>query len=355
MQMIAIDCRFASTNGGLGRYTRELVLHLLARKDPFRFLLLVSPEASDWVRGLPCPETVLVRTVDAAHYSFKEQWVIPAILRRERANLFFSPHFNVPYVCPVPFVATIHDLILHRFPNAAPFWKRTAYRILMRRTVRRARTVISVSAFVRDEILAAYGEGAAKKTIVIHEGVSPQFAPRSSQEQLHVRRRYGLPPSFFLYIGNAKEHKNVPLLLKAFAALGETSPALVLVCGGREARGLRLPPRAVLLPFVDDADLPAVYSAARAFVTASAYEGFCLPVAEALACGCPVIAPNEGPFLDVTQGKAHLIESSREAWTRALLDPPESPQEFRSPSWAEAAGQTIDVFRQTLHGSSNRK
>lgn len=347
MLTIAIDCRFAGTPSGLGRYTREIVAALLKRSDGVSYHLLVPAGARDWLRSLPASTTMRATDIRAPHYSLAEHIELPRALRRIKADLLFSPHFNVPIWCPVPFVTTIHDLILHRYPNSASLPKRLAYRFLMRHAVGQARAIITVSRFVERELTEAYGFGIAEKIVVIREGVSPRFAPVSSEAQAAVCRRYGIDPGFFLYVGNAKEHKNVPMLLRAFESAG-VEERLLLVGVGSEAERLRLPPNAARLASVDDADLPALYSAARCLVTASLYEGFCLPVIEALACGCPVIASRIGPIEENAEGHAMLVEPTLAAFVAAFRRPPPKTVRFRAPSWEKTAEETVSVLRRSI-------
>lgn len=344
MQRIAIDCRFAGTSSGLGRYARELVSALLQRRDAVEYVLLVLPEAKNWIATLPDSKNWCAVEIYSRHYSLSEHWVIPRLLRKHTVDLLFSPHFTAPPFCPVPFVVTVHDLILHAFPNAAPLWKRMGYRVLMRHAVRDAKAIITISNFVAQEIARAYGPQAAERTQVITEGVGNTFSRKTPEEQKHVRERYSIDGPFFLYVGNAKEHKNVPMLLAAFSALPSSSPQLVLVTGGKEADSLRLPPRVLRLSDLQDDDLAALYSAAACFVTPSLYEGFCLPLAEALACGCPAIALIGGPMAEVSQGQARLIEPTVEALTHALRSPPPHPVAFIPPRWEDAARQTAEVL-----------
>ena len=350
MHRIAIDCRFAGTSSGLGRYARELVSALLQQSVPVEYVLLVLPEAKNWIATLPVSKNWSAVEISSRHYSLSEHWVIPHMLRKHSIERLFSPHCTAPLFCPVPFVVTVHDLILHAFPNAAPLWKRLGYRVLMRHAVRDAATVITISGFVAGEIAQAYGSATLQRTQVITEGVSEIFRKRNEEEQMRIRKRFGIEGPFFLYVGNAKEHKNVPMLLEAFARLPASSPRLVLVTGGREAEHLSLPPRVVRLDGVDDNDLACLYSAAACFVTASSYEGFCLPLAEALTCGCPAIAPNRGPMPEVSQGQAHLIELTTEALTAALLSPPSPPSAFDRPLWESCAEQTSRVLMNALNG-----
>jgi glycosyltransferase involved in cell wall biosynthesis len=349
---IVIDCRFAASRSGIGRYTRELTIELL--KSPpagCELALILHPGDGGWLDGLPSPAARL--EVAAAHYSLAEHLRIPAALRELKADLLFCPHFNVPWHCPVPSVVTIHDLILHAYPNQAGPLKQAAYRLLMRRAVRSATSIIAVSRFVEGEIGRVYGQGVAAKTVHVGEGVNASFFPRSVQEQLAVRKRYGLDKPFFLYVGNAKQHKNVPLLLEAYRRLGRTERELVLVTSGREAQSLVLPPGVRFLPAVPDAELPALYSGADAFVTASLYEGFCLPVAEATACGCPVIATNRAAIPEVSPPEAVLLEPETAAFTEAMRAPPPRPR-HAAPSWADAAAGTGDVLLAAIRKTAER-
>lgn len=348
MTTIGIDCRFAATESGLGRYTRELVAHLLRRDDALRYALFVRDPSEPWLASLPPSPRSSLHTTRSPHYSLSEQLRFPLSIRSAGADFFFSPHFNVPLLCPVPFVVTVHDLILHRFPNEASPLRRIAYRTVMQHAVARARAVIAVSRFTGDEICGAYGERVRSKIAVISEGVSEQFRRRPQAECAAVLAKHGLPAAFFLYVGNAKQHKNVQTLIDAFAAAGDPQAHLVLVTGGGEASRLRLRERVRLLPDVDDADLPVLYSAARAFVTASLYEGFCLPVAEAAACGCPIVATRRGAIPEVAPPGALLVEPTIEALARALRAPPLEAAERRNGSWSDAAEQTAAVLAAAL-------
>lgn len=347
MTTIAIDCRFAGTGTGLARYTNEVVSRLLARADAdLRYVLLVrSPDA---IRDVRLPHRVVI--ADVSHYSRAEQTALPAILRATGADLAYFPHFNAPFFCPVPFVATVHDLILHRYPGDAPAWKRAAYRVLVHRTLRRARAVVAVSEWTKRDVADSYGPGVAKKTTVVGEGVDDAYRPAPQTRIEAVRDRYGLRRPFFLYVGNCKPHKNVETLLSAYS-LAQPDAELVLVSGGPDARGLRLPAGARLIEGVPDDDLPALYSAAKCFVTASLEEGYCLPVAEALACGCPVIASDRAAIPEVLGAHGALVEPTDDAIAAALLDPPSLAGPVIVGSWETAAA---DIERILLDAARKR-
>jgi glycosyltransferase involved in cell wall biosynthesis len=343
MKTILIDCRFAALNVGLGRYARELVVHLLRRSSNTRFVLLVRKANEEWI-----PQGAETLVADIPHYSLAEQITLPRIIRNSNADLLFSPHFNVPLFCPIPFVVTVHDLILHRYPNRASFLKQVIYRTIIGHAVRKAEAIVAVSEFTAHELADMYGSNATKKLSVIHEGVSEMYRPvhdvKPVLDQQEIHRPY------FLYVGNAKQHKNVPLLLEAFQKSGITDADLLLVSGGPEMQSLTLPPNARVLSSISDTDLPALYSAARCFVTASLYEGYCLPVAEALACGCPVIATNRTAIPETAAGHAMLIEPTVDAFSAAFKNPPMDRIPFIVGTWEKAAKETEALLIRTING-----
>lgn len=347
MPTIGIDCRFAAGQYGLGRYTREIVTRLVPLRKDVSWVLFVHSKDEDWLQPLTTVAKIVV--ADVPHYSVAEQRKLPHIIRNEKINMLFVPHFNVPFRCPVPFVVTIHDLILHRYANNASFARKVAYKLLMRHAVTKAQHIIAVSNFTKQEILSVYGENIAPKLSSIHEGISSDFSPKTPEEQQEVQNRYGLSRNYFLYVGNAKEHKNVQLLIDAYEKAGITDADLILVTSGKEMENLGLPAGVHILSEVPDADLPALYSGARAFVTASLYEGYCFPVLEAAACNCPVVATNGSAIAEVAPESSLLLPPDIDAYSEAFLHPPpKSMQAATSPSWEKAAEKTLAVLHAAL-------
>lgn len=343
---IVIDCRFSGAKAGLGSYTRAIASNVVRLAESEQYTLIVRNADEPWLADVRQYCTVVA--ADIPHYSLAEQVRLPSLIRSLGADLLFSPHFNVPMRCPVPFVVTIHDLILHRYPNQAPFLKQLAYRLLIRHAVRSAGAVIAVSSFVQEEIAAAYGSGAAAKTAVILEGVDERFVPAPPDAVTRVLATHCITRDYFLYVGNAKQHKNVPLLIEAYRRAGVQDADLVLVSGGAEARALEpLPPGVRFARDVSDADLPALYTGARALVTASLYEGFCLPVAEALACGGPVVATNRTAIPQIASGRTLLLEPDADAYAAALRSPPPRGEPFVIGRWEQTARETRDLLLNT--------
>ncbi len=348
MQRVVIDCRFANSQSGLGRYTRELTTALLSRNDGISYVLLLQSAKEDWAMKIRGHLSFDVVEAPIAHYSMAEQTALPGIIRRLKADLLFAPHFNVPLLCPIPFVCTIHDLILHRYPNQASGWTRFAYQRVVGHAVRKARALIAVSEFTASEIRAIYGEQIGYKAHVIRESASPIFCPRPEHEVAKLRKAYNLQRPFFLYLGNAKEHKNVQLLIDAYGKALDTPCDLILISNGPEVDRLQMVPHMRVLRKIDDTELPAFYTAAQAFVTASLYEGFCLPIVEAQACGCPVIATNMGAIPEIAGEHAILLPPDVDSFTQAFLHPlPRFPARLAS-GWQEAGEETAGVLRAVL-------
>lgn len=344
MKTIAIDCRFASTMSGLGRYTRELVTALLQRKSDVHYVLLVRSVAEEWI---PTDADTIV--ANFPHYSLQEQLFLPAVIGRTKADLFFTPHFNVPFYCPIPYVVTIHDLILHRYPNHASGLKRFVYHALIKHAVKHAAQILTISNAMKEEILQEY-PSSASRLHVIYEGVSEKYHPMPVDAVENIRKSYGLDRPFFLYIGNDKEHKNVQLLRDAFQSIGTTGRDIVYVTGHTEQERL-LPSSSheKRLQHMSDAELASLYTAAEAFVTATLYEGFCLPIAEALACGCPVIATNLPVIAEISGGRATLVEPTIEAFRNAMRQSYHHSDPYIVGTWDKTAEEAERVFHQLLN------
>ncbi len=344
MALIGIDCRFAAKPAGLGTYTRELVTHLV-HSSVDDFVLFVRSADEQWLDEIP--SHVAIITADFDHYSLKEQIQFPRIMKKLHLDLLFSPHFNVPYFCPVPFVATIHDLILHRYPNQTSLIKQLAYRILMKRCVKKARHIIAVSNYTSSEIASIYGDIISNKVSVVTEGVNPLFA---NAEDIDVFSQYSLPKKYFLYVGNAKEHKNVQMLIDAHAQ-NPDGPDLVLICSGSEASLLKLNERVHLLQDIPFEHLPSLYKKAVCFVTASLCEGFCLPILEARLSTCPVIAVHATAIPEVAGLEALLTDPTVDSLAEALNNPPtKTSPPGDEHNWETVAIETSAILSSVLYG-----
>ncbi len=366
MSTVGLDCRFASALAGLGTFTRNLVHELTARDDDWSYVLFVKSEHEEWIQKLSHTKNLAIREAPFTHYSFQEQTEFPNIIQDAECDLFHSPHFNVPLFCPVPFTSTVHDLILHRFPNEAAFAKRMAYRFVMRNALKKSKHVFAVSESTKAEIRSYYGSRIEAKTTVTYPGVSDVFQPQSEVIQEEVKVRYRLEKPFLLYIGNCKQHKNVGMLIDAFIQAQLPGIELVLVAGGIECAAFGKRKNIRFMQSVPLEDLPALYSASLGCVTATLMEGFCLPLIEAMACKTAVVATNTGPIPEVCAEHALLVEPSvtgiAEGIRMLVLD-----QSIRSSekltaanrwaqrfSWKVTAAQTASVFKSILEPEGHK-
>ncbi len=295
-------------------------------------------------------------------------------LRRMRASLFHGLAFAGPqWGAHIPQVITVHDLTFVRFPQTLPTWKARYLRWITRRSVQRAARVIAVSESTRQDVLQWLGLP-PERVVTVHNGVEARFRPLPQDRVAAWRREHGLPERFVLYLGTLQPRKNLELLVRAFARWREQAPPAardvkLVLAGARgwyydylfalvERLGLR---EHVLFPGYVPADaLPYWYNAATLFAYPSVYEGFGLPVLEAMACGTPVLAARASSLPEVV-GDAGLLLPPKDvaAWADALgqlLDDPDrrhhlsqtAQERARAFSWERTARQTLAVYQEVL-------
>ena len=230
-----------------------------------------------------------------------EQVTFPSQCRRLNAVVALVPYWGSPWWRPCSVIVTIHDLI----PLLLPLYRggplQRAYTRLVSRTARRAAAVLTDSEASRRDIVAHLGIG-AERVRAIHLAADTRFRPVMDSGELdRVRARYRLPDGpFLLYLGGFDVRKNVPGIVQAYARMVE-APRLVIAGKTPDAdssftpdplplvRSLGLDDRVLFTGWIDESDKPALYSLAAGALFVSEYEGFGLPVLEAMACGCPVI------------------------------------------------------------------
>ncbi|PMP77218.1 MAG: glycosyltransferase family 1 protein, partial [Chloroflexus aggregans] len=233
-------------------------------------------------------------------------------------HVLFVPAHVVPVVHP-PTVVTIHDVGYRVFPEAHTFRRRLELELTTRWSVWVARHVITDSYATKRDLVAWYGVDPNRITVV-HLGLSPGFAPPTDPRSItEVQRRYGLLSCrYLLYIGTVQPRKNLRRVIEALAIVLAAGYDLDLVIAGK--RGwlsepierctveLGLTNRVHFTGYVADADLPALLAGAQAFVFPSLYEGFGMPVLEAMACGTPVITSTMSSLPEVAGDAALLVD-----------------------------------------------
>ncbi len=345
---VAIDATpLTLSSGGLARYTTEISLALAAEFPEDRFILL-----SDQPFALP--ETVSANLIQAPGPQSPAErrwwlWGANRALRRERIDIFHGTNFSVPYLKRFPSVLSLHDL--SPWMNAA--WHHAADRTrnrtpwLIRLGI--ATMILTLSEAVRRQAIDRFGI-APSRIAAVPLAASQIFRPAPA----NPRKPY------FLYVGTLEPRKNLHQLLAAWREVRKQHDVDLLLAGRRREDFPALPPEPglTLLGEVEDADLPPLYSGALAFVYPSHYEGFGLPVLEAMQCGALVIASKDPAISEVASGAAvqtGSVEEVAEAMRCAVLRPEwvagwraKSLARAREFSWSRAARLTREVYEAAI-------
>jgi glycosyltransferase involved in cell wall biosynthesis len=255
-----------------------------------------------------------------------EQSVLPMQLARLRPDLMHGLAYALPLAWPRPAVVTIFDLSFLRFPETLRHGSRLYLATAARLSARRARRIVTISEAIRSDIVRLLNVDPAKVEVA-YPAVDERYRPASRAELDAFREARQLPDEFVFSLGTLEPRKNLVGLLEAYAGLPKPRPPLYLAGGEGWAytpiftrmRELRLERDVRLVGFVPEAELPLWYNAARLFAYPSLYEGFGLPVLEAMACGTPVITSDVASLPEVG-GKAALLiaPDNRVALTNAL-------------------------------------
>jgi glycosyltransferase involved in cell wall biosynthesis len=242
---------------------------------------------------------------------------------RADADVLHCPTFRGPFRARQPLVVTVHDLAVLRHPEWFNRWTATYSRYAVPRVVRAASRVIAVSEFTRRELRSLLGVDA----VVIPNAVEDVFTPDGPRAE----------GDYVLAVGTLEPRKNL-------ARIAQAVDGELRVVGARGWRGVEPPDNVKWLGDVGDAELARLYRGARCLVYASLYEGFGIPVAEALACGCPVVTSRDSPMAELAPDAALVdpydVASIREGIARA------TSITRRGPSWADVAARTRAVYEE---------
>ena len=299
--MIVVDVSAAvHRRAGLGRYADSLV-RALAEEAPDELGLFYNRERG--VRPLAGLEHLPHRTVALGYKPWRMLVWLGQLARIgfdrliPEASLFHATEHLLLPLQHIPSVLTVHDLIFRHLPEHHKILNRWYLNVALPLYCRRADRIITISECTKRDVAGAYSVPEEKITVV-YEAASDNFRPRSPEEVASVSDRYCLPDRYLLFVGTIEPRKNLTRLLRAFEIIHHEGLVDGLVIVGRPGwlygdffAALETSPArdAVVLPgFVPDEDLPAVYCGAQALVLPSLYEGFGLPVLEAMACGTPV-------------------------------------------------------------------
>ena len=286
---------------GIGRYTDQILAAMRVERPQNRLAL---------VESRPGPPLI------ARHLQY------PARVRRLRADAYWSPAGQLPLGrLGMPAAITVHDLAIYRNPRWFPGGQWLSTKLLVPRSLRRARAVIAVSRSTARDLEELFGV-AGERVSVVHHGVGREFRPRPAAE---ARERLGLPERFILFVGTIEPRKNLETLLDAWAMVRDRLPLVIAGGWGWRYEGIaarldRLGPGVRLLGAVAPTDLPDLYSAATCLAHPAWYEGFGLTPLESMACGTPVVCSNNSSLPEVVGDAAITVDAADSAALAAGLE-----------------------------------
>lgn len=367
---IGIDAR-KIRDFGIGSYIRNLLDGLAGIDQENRYLLLVQPDSGDRLKYLPPNfETVVERS---PLYSFREFTALSWRLFRLKLDLYHATHYVLPAFVPCRVVVTIHDIIHLLYPDYLPNRLALLYaRRMIPHSITRSDQIIVGSKNTKADLMD-YFDVQSQKIRVIYYGVEDAFRRHLPTEDIdRWMKTLELERPYILFVGNPKPHKNLDRVVQAYAKARELrSFDAPLVCvGAREGSDFKLRQRAIqlgigdhvrLLGHVAQEALPAIYQGATLLLYPTLYEGFGLPVVEAMASGVPVITSNTSALKEVAKGYGHLvnpldIDEIAGAIAHCITDSDHRhalaklglrrAQDFE---WQRTAEQTLETYLDVLH------
>ena len=358
---------------GIGTYIRNLV-RAIAELDTaaqgLRFSLLVRPEDREQLADLPPNFELAVES--APVYSVRELITLSWQLWRQRLDLYHATHYVLPAALSPRVVVTIHDIIHLLYPEFLP--NRLAFlyaRRMIHRSLTRGDRIIAVSQNTRSDLMEHF-EVDGRKIEVIYNGVEDVFRRRLPEAEIERwLHSLGIKRPYLLFVGNPKPHKNLDTVVQAYARARVEAPfdAPLLCVGNRSGSEFKIRQRAEhlgigdqvrLLGHVAQEALPAIYQGATLFLYPTLYEGFGLPVIEAMASGVAVVTSNTSALKEIAQGFAHLVDpldipGMAKAIAQCMSDSEHraalarlGQRRARDFRWDQTARRTLDVYLSVL-------
>lgn len=379
---VALDARrLSGQKRGIGQYVHELARHLPSQAPDIEFLLFVDRHLDAGSIPDGCREVLVGRPHGKSIKKFRDigarvhsiLWMnvlLPLALRREAVDVFHGTNYALPMSTKCRTVATIHDMIAVRVPGAfEPAYQRYA-QSLIPRVARQADHIVAVSHATKRDITELIDVGPDDVSVVYH-GVGDEFLGPLDQNYLNeVKVGLALPERFVLHVGAVERRKKLETLLEACAGLlrkGLLDAVVLAGEAGYRARDVKrtsiklgIENRVLYAGYVEQRLLPGLYTLARAVSLASAYEGFGMPVIEAMACGTPVVTSNVSSLPEIAGDAAVLVPPGDEDALARAIESLLTDSDLRrrmialgrvraaSFRWAVTAAKHVEVYRRVL-------
>ncbi|MGA2564630.1 MAG: glycosyltransferase family 1 protein, partial [Steroidobacteraceae bacterium] len=303
---IGVMLRSLGDVGGPGEYSRSVLDGLLRLDCANQYVLFVHDVALA-ERYRTYPNAHIIELATRRRFIF-DQFLVPLAARKYHCDIIINLKHSVPLLTGARTIFVMHGADWIAFPQNYYFFDRLYHALSLPLFCWKADKIISVSRNATEMAIERL-ELAPSKFATIHHGFRRDFLRIDDKTRLDsVRARYGLPERFILYVGRIYPMKNVGGLIDAFAMLRDRIPHNLVIAGVKHYKTERdlaaidrhqLADRVHVIGFVDEPDLPALYSLAEAFVLPSLYEGFGIPLLEAMACGCPIVTSTAGSCPEV--------------------------------------------------------
>jgi len=352
-------------SSGIGRCLREIIKEMTLLEKSIKIYLYCklnnySKFVSDYSIST---DQVVFRKDNSSIYSLREQIQGSFInFRKNKSDIFFVPHYNLPYFTPANTVFTIHDFTQFKFPQYFGKNKVKFAKMILDNAVKKAKKIIVVSKSTFNDFCSFFPEH-RDKVQLIYNGISKNFRVMSDKEKDDFLKNKNLA-DYLLFIGNNKPHKNIFGLINSYKDLKRNnkydSLKLVIISSGLDLGSIDIEDNIKkdihVIENVDDSELLYYYNCASMLVLPSFYEGFGLPVLEAMACSCPVVASNVSSLPELCGNAAILVDpydknSITEGIEKIINNEnlkgrlvKEGHERVKLFTWADTAKKYLDVF-----------
>ncbi len=349
---------------GVHRYTENLIQHLITVN------LQIDPiKPGKFANSGNC-DPGKKQSFHRLRRVWYEQTQMNRDFRLGKYDLYHATNYILPFYWQAPSILTVHDTISLDYPDLCKNETAIYYGLLLKRSIRNARKVLVVSKKVKQDVIRHTGVE-EEKVKVTYLGIDPNiFLPTKVEKSDGIRKQYNLPEKYCLFVGNLEPKKNLSRLIEAFhQVLPNLDENYSLVIVGQPGwkyqsifetiERLKIQSHVMLLGYVAQKDLSALYQQASVFVFPSLYEGFGLPVIEAMACGTPVLVSNRGSLPEITGGYARQVDPlDIHSISKGLFDLLKTPDQknihaaqhwVKQFNWGKTASETLTTYEEVLN------